>query len=198
MITIINYGLGNLKSIENALKYLGEKVKITEKPEEIKKAEKIILIGVGNFGEAIKNLKKKRLHSLIKEAISEGKPFLGICLGMQILFEESQESPGIKGLNILKGKVFKFKKVKTPQIGWNQIKIQRKTRILKGIKDKSFVYFMHSFYVKPLDRKIMVAVTNYGKDYCSAIELKNTFGVQFHPEKSGKIGLQILKNFIEL
>jgi imidazole glycerol phosphate synthase glutamine amidotransferase subunit len=198
MITVIDYEMGNLRSIENAFRYLGAKTKITDNPKEIEKAKKLVFPGVGNFEKAIKNLEKRKIASAIKNSIQKGIPFLGICLGLQLLFEESDEAPSAKGLSIFKGKVLKFKKVKIPQIGWNQIEIQKKPKILKGIKDKSFVYFMHSFYVEPIDKDIVVATTNYGKDFCSAIESKNIFGVQFHPEKSGKVGLKIFKNFIEI
>lgn len=198
MITIIDYGMGNLQSLRNAFQSLGEKVKITNNPKEIEKAKKLIFPGVGNFGKAIKNLKRKKIDLAIKNSIKNGTPFLGICLGLQLLFEKSEEAPKIKGLSIFRGKASRFKKVKIPQLGWNQIEVQRHSQILKGIKSKSFVYFMHSFYVKPLDEKIVIAKTYYKKDFCSVIESKNIFGVQFHPEKSGKVGLQILKNFAKL
>jgi len=198
MITIIDYGMGNLRSIENAFKRLGARVKITDKPKDIEKAKRLVFPGVGNFGQAIKNLKKRKLISAIKNSLQKNVPFLGICLGLQLLFEKSDEAPKEKGLGIFKGKVLKFKKIKVPQIGWNHVRIQKKTRLLKGIPDKSFCYFVHSFYVKPLDKKIIVAETDYGIDFCSVIESKNIFGVQFHPEKSGKVGLKILKNFIEI
>jgi len=196
MITIIDYGMGNLQSLANAFQFLGEEVKITDNPKEIEKAQKLVFPGVGDFGKAIKNLKKKKIDLPIRNSIQKGTPFLGICLGLQLLFEKSEEAPNDKGLNIFKGKILRFKNVKTPQIGWNQINILKKTKIFKEIENNSFVYFMHSFYVEPLDKKIIVARTNYGKGFCSAIEQKNVFGVQFHPEKSGKTGLKILRNFI--
>lgn len=198
MITIIDYGMGNFQSIENAFRCLGQKIKITDKPAEIKKAEKIILIGVGNFGEAVKNLKKKKLTLLLKNEILKGKPFLGICLGMQLLFESSQESLAMKGLGVLKGRCPRFKKVKIPQIGWNQIEIKKQSKIFKKVKNGSFFYFMHSFYVKPASKDLVAATTDYGKEFCSVVNFKNIFGVQFHPEKSGRAGLKILENFIKI
>jgi len=210
MITIIDYGMGNLKSLENAFQFLGEEVKIAKDSEGIGKAEKLVFPGVGNFGKAVENLKKKKIFSIVGNKAQKGTPFLGICLGLQLLFEKSEEAPGEKGLSIFKGKILEFKKVKIPQIGWNQINFQRKTpkynlrlttgraKILNGIKNGSFVYFMHSFYPSPADKEIIAAKTNYGKNFCSAIESNNIFGVQFHPEKSGKTGLKILKNFINI
>ena len=198
MITIIDYGMGNLQSLINAFQFLGERVKAVGDPTEIGKAKKIVFPGVGNFKEAVKNLKKKKIESVLKNVIHRGTPFLGICLGLQLLFEESEEAPKIKGLGVFNGKIVKFKKMKIPQIGWNQIKIQEKSKLLSGIKNRSFVYFMHSFCAEPLDKKIIAAKTDYGRDFCSAVESKNIFAVQFHPEKSGKIGLKILKNFIEI
>lgn len=197
MITIIDCGMGNLRSFVNAFKALGEKVEIAETPEKIEKAKKIVFPGVGNFGKAVINLRRKNLTRALKNAIQKGIPFLGICLGLQLLFEKSEEAPQQKGLGIFKGKVLKFKKIKTPQIGWNQIEIQKRPRIFNGIEDKSFFYFMHSFYAEPEDKKIIAARTCYGIYFCSAIESKNVFAVQSHPEKSGKIGLKILKNFID-
>lgn len=198
MITIINYGTGNFRSVENALRCLGGKTKITDKQEEIEKAKKIILIGVGNFGEAVRILKKKRLIAVVKKAILKGKPFLGICLGLQLLFERSEESPGEKGLGIFKGECLKFKNVKTPQLGWNQVDIQKKSELFKNIKNKNYFYFMHSFYVKPAKNDLILATTEYGRDYCSAVNHKNVYGVQFHPEKSGRAGLEVFKNFINI
>lgn len=198
MIVIINYGTGNFQSLENSFQELGQEVKITDNPAEIKKAKKIVLIGVGNFGGAAKSLKERNLGLLIKEEISKGKPFLGICLGMQLLFETSQESPKIKGLGLFKGKCLKFKGVKVPQLGWNQVRFRQKAEIFKGVKNMSFFYFMHSFYVKPVSENLVAATTDYGKEFCSVVNFKNIFGVQFHPEKSGEAGLKIFKNFIKI
>lgn len=198
MTTIVDYGMGNLKSLANAFQFLGERVNVASSPKGIAMAEKIVFPGVGNFGQAAKILRRKKIDTAIKKKIQEGTPFLGICLGLQLLFEESQEAPEEMGLGIFKGKILRFKKIKTPHMGWNQIKIQGESKIFKGIKGGSFVYFMHSFYAEPKVKKIVVAKTDYGKDFCSAVESRNIFGVQFHPEKSGENGLKILKNFIKL
>jgi len=199
MIAVIDYGAGNLKSVTNALDFLKAKYKVTSNPEDIEKAGKIIFPGVGSFGDCVKALKKRKLFGTLKQQIIK-KPYLGICLGLQILFESSQESPGIKGLSILKGKNKKFSgKLKVPQIGWNSIKITtKKSKLMKGIKDNSYFYFVHSYYVVPKDKKITLTKTNYGEEFTSSIETGNIFGVQFHPERSGEIGLKVLKNFVEL
>lgn len=198
MITVIDYGMGNLKSLTNAFNFLGEKVEIASSFKEIERATKIVFPGVGNFGKAARNLKNKKIDLAIKSSLKKGVPFLGICLGLQLLFDKSEEAKNMRGLGILKGDVLKFKTMKIPQIGWNQLEIKKKSRILEGVQSNDFVYFMHSFFVKPCDEKIIVAVTNYEKDFCSAVECKNIFGVQFHPEKSGELGLQILKNFSKI
>ncbi len=196
MIAIIDYGAGNLKSITNALDFLGIKYKVTDTKEDIKKADKLIFPGVGSFGDCMSSLKKKGLIEPLKEEIKK-KPYLGICLGLHVLFEKSEESPGIKGLNIFKGEVkrFKSKNLKIPHIGWNTIKIIKENRLLKDIKNNSYFYFVHSFYVKPINRKIISTKTDYGIEYCSGIAKDNIFAFQFHPERSGKVGLNILKKF---
>jgi imidazole glycerol-phosphate synthase subunit HisH len=191
MIAIIDYGSGNLKSVKKAFEKIGINTIITNKKKEIEKADKIVLPGVGSFGFIMKKLKNKDLEKSIKKAIKNGKPYLGICLGMQILFEESEESPGVKGLGILKGKVKKFKKGKVPQIGWN--KIIPKNKIFKN----DFFYFVNSFYVIPSDKKIIASTTKYFQNFASAIKYKNITAVQFHPEKSGKAGLKFLDRWIK-
>ena len=198
MIVLIDYGAGNLKSVTNALDFLKVKYKVTDKPEDIKKADKLIFPGVGSFGDCIGSLKNKGLTETLKEEITK-KPYLGICLGLQILFESSEESKGVKGLSILKGKCKKFanKGLKVPQIGWNSIKIVN-DHLLKRVPDSSYLYFVHSYYVEPEDKEIIAATTDYGIEYCSGITKDNIFAFQFHPERSGDIGLQILKNFVEL
>jgi len=200
MLTIIDYGSGNLKSINNGFTKIGVKAKVSSSIKEMKDAESLVLPGVGAFGNAMNGLVK--YESVIKEHIDEGKPFLGICLGLQVLFTSSDESPDITGLNIFKGKVLHFpdfikeKGLKIPQMGWNQLEIKNKCPLLAGV-GSDYMYFVHSYYVKPDDEKIIAATVKYGFDVPAAICKDNIFATQFHPEKSGKKGLQILKNFIE-
>jgi len=186
MIAIVDYGAGNLMSIKNALDFIKVKSKITDNAEEIVKADKIIFPGVGNFGNVMSNLEDRKLTKTIKKFIESKKPFLGICIGLQILFEESEESPGIKGLGILKGRVARFKKGKIPQIGWNFVKSKDKL-----IKD-GYYYFVNSFYVTPEDKSVILAETDYFAKFTSAIKKDNIIAMQFHPEKSGSIGLKFL------
>ena len=198
MIAIIDYGAGNLKSVKNALDFLRAKSIITDKAKDIEKADKVIFPGVGSFGDVMEALEKKKLIEPIKKAIKQ-KPYLGICLGLQILFEQSQENPGVKGMGIFKGRVKRFSsKLKIPQIGWNSIKITKKSQITKNINDNSYFYFVHSYYVEPEDKSIILTKTDYGQEFTSGIAKDNIFGVQFHPERSGTIGLEMLKNFVEL
>ena len=199
MIAIIDYGAGNLQSVKNALDYLKVKSVITSNANEIIKAKKVIFPGVGSFGDGIRALNELDLIDPIMKAIEDNKPFLGICLGMQVLFEKSEESPGVEGLGIFEGTVRKFKgDLKIPQIGWNQLKIQKESGLFEGVEDKSFFYFVHSYYVNPEDKDIVLATTDYGREFVSAIEKDNIFALQFHPEKSGEIGLKILENFCKL
>jgi len=201
MIAIIDYGVGNLQSVMNSLKFIGADAIITSDKNKIADASHIILPGVGAFGSAMENLKKFEFVDLIKDEIQKGKPFLGICLGMQMLLSTSTELGEYKGLDIIKGKVLKFDsntQDKIPQMGWNSIKIGN-SPIFKDIKDDAMMYFVHSFYVKPENDEDSAAITNYaGIDYTSAITKDNIFATQFHPEKSGTVGLKILKNFTEL
>jgi len=192
MIAIIDYGAGNLKSVKNALDCLGAASVITDKPSDILKADRIILPGDGSFGYMMENLEKKRLVKPIKNFIKSGKPFLGICLGLQGLFEESEESPGIKGLCIFKGKVVKFRKGKVPQVGWNKI-IPRKN----GIFQDNLMYFVNSYYVIPEDNSIIAAFTDYNGNFASAIKSNNITAVQFHPEKSGKAGIELIRRWLQ-
>lgn len=195
MIVIIDYSLGNLASITNALNKLGIQSRISGSPAVIKKAEALILPGVGAAGEGMKNLKKKGLDKIILQEIEKGKPLLGICLGMQLLFEKSEEG-GVSCLGVFKGMVKKFKKKrKIPQIGWNNVLFTGKQKLFQGIPDKSFFYFVNSYYCLPGDKSIITGTTEYGERFASIITKGNITGMQFHPEKSGSIGLQLLKNF---
>jgi len=192
MIAIIDYGAGNLKSVKNALDYLNVGSRITDKASDILKADRLILPGDGSFGYAMKNLKKKNLVKSIKQFIAEGKPFLGICLGLQILFEESEESPEVKGLGVFKGKVVKFRKGKVPQTGWNKI-IPKKKNIFK----EDFMYFVNSYYAVPKDDSIIAAMSDYNGNFASAIQSNNVTAMQFHPEKSGKAGIELIKRWLK-
>lgn len=198
MIVIIDYGVGNLASVKNALDKLGIKNKISSDVSVIKKAEAMILPGVGAAGQGMKNLKKLSLDKVIIEEIEKEKPFLGICLGMQLLFEKSEEGD-INCLGIYKGVVKKFKKKrKIPQIGWNNVVFTNKQKLFQSISNKSFFYFINSYYCQPNDKSIIAGITEYGDKFTSIITKKNVVGVQFHPEKSGDLGLQLLKNFEEI
>ncbi len=195
MIVIIDYGVGNLASVKNALDKLGIKSEISGDLKAIKKADKLILPGVGAAGQGMKNLKESGLDKIIKEEVKKGKPFLGICLGMQLLFETSEEDE-VACLGIFKGAVKKFKKMKKiPQIGWNQVRRQQKNSFLKDVKDESYFYFVNSFYCLPKDKEIIAGLTKYGETFCSIVAKDNIIGVQFHPERSGVVGFQLLKNF---
>jgi len=193
MITIIDYEAGNLKSICNMLDFMGTKYIISSDPKEIEQAEKIIFPGQGHFAQAIKNLENKNLIKPIKKAIANNAKFLGICLGLQVLFEKSEEAPGVKGLGIIKGEVKKFTKGKIPQIGWNQINTTPKNSYLKG----DFFYFVNSYYVVPEDKNVISSVCNYGIDFAASIEYKNLTAVQFHPEKSSEAGIKFFKKWLD-
>jgi len=198
MIGIIDYGAGNLLSVKRALEHLEVKCKIVNSRDEFRGIEKIVLPGVGAFQAAIQQLQARGMYDGIKEWLISGKPFLGICLGMQLLFEESEESAGTEGFCVYKGKVIRFKNQKVPQIGWNKVFIQRGSKIMDGIGDGSFFYFLHGYFVKPQDDDIVVGTTEYGIDYPSVIENGNIYAVQFHPEKSGDVGLKLLENWMRL
>ncbi|HOK04219.1 MAG TPA: imidazole glycerol phosphate synthase subunit HisH [Victivallales bacterium] len=200
MIYLIDYGMGNLFSVEKAFRAVGAEITITSKPEDIKNASAIVLPGVGNFGKGISNIRNYKLEEPIKTSIQKGKLFFGICLGMQLLMDESDEAPGQKGLSIFNGKVVKFKttSLKVPQIGWNCVNFKKDSPYFHGIKNPSYFYFVHSFFVKPQDERIVAGVTEYGESFPSVIYYENIFATQFHPEKSQQAGLQILKNFVEL
>ncbi len=196
MIVIIDYGLGNLASVKNALDKLGVKSKISSDPKIIKNADALILPGVGAAGQGMKNLKRLGLDKIIIEEINKGKQFLGICLGMQLLFEKSEEG-NITCLGVLKGQVKKFKKMKkVPQIGWNQVDIKKKSNLFNNLENESFFYFVNSFYCLPKDKKVVTGITSYGETFASIVVKNNVAGVQFHPERSGKTGFQFLENFV--
>ena len=200
MISIIDYGLGNLKSVHKALKSLGFTSKITSSIKDINNSNGIIFPGVGSFGDCMKELDKRDLINSLKKSISYGKPFMGICLGLQILFERSEESPNVEGLSILKGEISKIKfdnDLKVPHMGWNKINIIKDSSILQGINSDTWMYFVHSFKFNN-DLKITDSVSSYGEIFSASINKDNIFATQFHPEKSSKIGLAILKNFADL
>lgn len=200
MIVVIDYGLGNLASVENTLTKLSFPAVISCDPETMRRASALILPGVGAAGEGMKNLQQSGLDIVIKEEIAKGKPFLGICLGMQLLFEKSEEG-NVDCLGILKGGVRKFqKKGKVPQIGWNNVKLKMKNgklKIAEGIPDESYFYFVNSYYCIPIDTSIVVGESEYGEVFPSIIATRNIVATQFHPEKSGEVGMQLLKNFTE-
>jgi glutamine amidotransferase len=201
MIAIIDYGAGNLHSVKNALDFLGAHSVITGDKEKIAAADKVILPGVGAFGDAMKCLEESGLTETVKKAAESGKPFLGICLGLHLLFEESEESPDVKGLGIFKGRIVKIPDsdgLKIPHMGWNNIHITKGSKILKNIGSEPYVYFVHSYYVKAENDNIVSAYTEYGQRLDIAVEKDNVFATQFHPEKSGDTGMEILKNFIAL
>ena len=201
MIAVIDYDAGNLKSVEKALLSLGEEVLVTRDRQELLHADKVILPGVGHFGDAMEKLKSFGLVDVIKEIAWSGKPFLGICLGLQLLFERSEEAPGVEGLGILKGEILRIpddRGLKVPHIGWNSLKLQNQGRLFRGLEEEPYVYFVHSYYLKAAEPQIVKAVTEYGVRIDASVEQGNVFACQFHPEKSSRTGLAILNNFSKL
>ena len=204
MIVIIDYGMGNLRSVQKAFEKYYSNVIVSSSVKDIIKADKIILPGVGGFKVAMDELKKRDLIEPIKSSIGKGKPFLGICLGLQLLFSESEEGGKIKGLDIIKGKVKRFKRkdgLKIPHMGWNRIMAKRKGHgadILNGIAGGSYMYFVHSYYTAPEDKDVILCETDYGGNFTSGICRGNVYGFQFHPEKSQATGLKIIENFVKL
>lgn len=201
MIAIVDYDAGNLKSVEKALHYLGQKAEITRQPEKILAADKVILPGVGAFGDAMEKLHKYGLVEVLREVDRRQKPFLGICLGLQLLFEESDETAGVEGLGILSGKICAIppkEGFKIPHMGWNSIHTTEGARLFQGIPQDSYVYFVHSYYLQAGQEEDVAAVTDYIVPIHASVERGNTFACQFHPEKSGDIGLQILRNFASI
>lgn len=200
MIAIIDYGAGNLHSVKNALDFLGAESKITGSVSEILSADKVILPGVGAFGSAMNALTASGLNDVIFEVADKGTPLLGICLGLQLMFEKSEEAPDVKGLGLFKGTIVKIpdRSLKIPHMGWNNIEVVKDSRILHNIGKNPFVYFVHSYYLNASDESVVSAYTNYGERLGIAVEKDNVFATQFHPEKSGETGMKILKNFINL
>ncbi len=199
MIAIIDYGMGNLRSVQKAFEAVGATVQVTHIVSDILKADKVVLPGVGAMGPAMQKLQELGLIAPIRKVVQDGKPFLGICLGMQLLFERSSEGGFAEGLRILKGNVERFSALKVPHMGWNQVKTQPAgNAMFKDLASDENFYFCHSYYVKPQDISIASGITNYGIDFVAAVVKDKVWGVQFHPEKSQKVGLQILKNFAEL
>ena len=199
MIAIVDYGVGNLRSVQKAFEHVGAEAVVTSDVDQINSADKIVLPGVGAMQPAYDKLESLNLIDPIKQAVESGKPFLGICVGFQLLFERSDEGGGSTGLGILKGSVKRFESEKIPQMGWNKINVDTSNaKLFKGIDNGSFVYFCHSYYAAPEDTSVTSTLTDYGINYCSSVTKDNIYGVQFHPEKSQEIGLNILKNFTEL
>jgi imidazole glycerol-phosphate synthase subunit HisH len=210
MIVVVDYGMGNLRSVEKAFLKLGHRVKVTSSPKEVEQADGIVLPGVGAFPDCMKNLQKFELINPIRDGIKSGRPFLGICLGYQLLFEESDEFGPCKGLGIFKGRVKRFSDkmpdpdaakgafLKVPHMGWNRVEVKKPHPVLEGIESGSFYYFVHSYYVDPEDRSLIATSTDYGIEFASSIAKDNVFASQFHPEKSQKKGLKLLGNFAGL
>ncbi len=201
MIAIIDYGAGNIMSVMKALDFLGYEYILTSDQNELMKADKVILPGVGSFKDAMDKLNANNLTDVIRQIVEKKTPFLGICLGLQLIFESSQEAPGVKGLSLLPGKCVKFpenKELKVPQIGWNSLSFPKESKLFKGINEGEYVYFVHSYYLQAENKEDVAAVSDYGIVFDAAIEHENIFACQFHPEKSSDVGLKIIKNFVEL
>lgn len=201
MVAIIDYDAGNIKSVEKALLLLEQEVEITRNRERILGADKVILPGVGAFGDAMSKLRQYDLVDVIREVTEKGTPFLGICLGLQLLFERSDEAPGTEGLGILKGEILKIPEqdgLKIPHMGWNSLEFPREGRLFRGLEPNPYVYFVHSYYLKAAEETVVTATTEYGTRIHASVEKDNVFACQFHPEKSSDVGIQILRNFVEL
>ena len=201
MVAIIDYDAGNIRSVEKAIRYLGKEVTVTSDPDKILAADRVILPGVGAFGDAMKRLHAMGLVEVIRQVAERGTPFLGICLGLQLLFEKSEESPGVAGLGLLQGEILRLPELpglKVPHIGWNSLKYPNPGRLFRGIPEDSYVDFVHSYYLKAQDEGIVTATTEYGTLVHASVESGNLFACQFHPEKSSETGLTILENFLSI
>ena len=200
-IALIDYGMGNLLSVSKALEHVGGTIRLVESPSQIEGASALVLPGVGNFGDGMRNLSSRGFVKPVQDWAASGKPLFGICLGMQMLLEESEEAPGVKGLGVFKGKVVRFPECgeKVPHMGWNSIKAGKPpSKFLKDVPDGSFFYFVHSYYAAPVDKSVVAASTSYILDFASALGQGNIFATQFHPEKSQDKGLALLKNFVSI
>jgi len=200
-VTVIDYGIGNLRSVTKALEFLGCQVTLTSDPDEVARAKKLVLPGVGAFGAGMANLQRLGLVEAIRDAVKSGTPLLGICLGLQLLFDESEEMGRHEGLKLVRGKVVRFPEtdnLRIPHMGWNSLRIVKPEPLFKGVPDGAMVYFVHSYFPVPEDPSVVAATTEHGVEFVSAIAVDNIFGTQFHPEKSSKVGLQILRNFAGL
>lgn len=200
MIAIIDYDAGNIRSVEKAMLYLGQETAVTRDRDVILGADKVILPGVGSFGDAMGKIRQYGLEGVIHEVAEKQTPFLGICLGLQLLFERSDESPGVSGLGILEGEVLRIPErpeLKIPHMGWNSLTFPRRGRLFSGVPEEPYVYFVHSYYLKAADEGIVTASADYGAHIHASVEKGNVFACQFHPEKSGSTGLAILKNFVQ-
>lgn len=201
MIAILDYDAGNIKSVEKAFLRIGEETILTRNFQEIKKAQKVVLPGVGSFGDAMRHLRKYELDKAIYEVVEEDKPFLGICMGLQLLFEQSAETPEERGLGILKGEIKRIPRkegVKIPHVGWNSLEFPREGKLFRDMKEEAFVYFVHSYYLQAEDEGIVTATAQYGVNIHASVEKDNIFACQFHPEKSSEVGRKILQNFADL
>lgn len=201
MTAIIDYDAGNIRSVEKALQSLSEEAVVTRDRDTILNADRVILPGVGAFGDAMEKIRRYGLEEVIREVVSQRTPFLGICLGLQLMFERSDESDGVAGLGLLKGEILRIPEsegLKIPHIGWNSLTFPNRGRLFEGIPENSYVYFVHSYYLKAADERIVTAATEYGATIHASVEKDNIFACQFHPEKSSDVGLKILKNFISI
>ncbi|MFZ5803017.1 MAG: imidazole glycerol phosphate synthase subunit HisH [Candidatus Omnitrophota bacterium] len=200
MIVIVDYGMGNLRSVSKALEHLGAGVKVSSLPSDIDRARKLVLPGVGAFGDAVKGLQERGLFDAVLDYLENHRPFLGICLGLQLLFESSEEDPTVQGLGVIRGTIRKFRSrsVKIPHMGWNQVNWMDEHPLLEGIPNQSYFYFVHSYYASPHDSGLVAGVTEYGEDHFAAVIAEgNLLATQFHPEKSQEAGLVLLKNFVD-